>query len=216
MALIDIRCAACGSVSEVYRAAPDHPWTPPCPKCDATATEQIHLPRGTYASAPAVVVYQAPDGTFRYPGDAETLTTQHYDRLGYRRIEARGWAEVRTLEGRLNAEQAQAMRQHVERECAFHEQAERARRGEVFHGLANSFSIPDVAPNGRGELVYTGRVRTVKLGPEARDLLRAAMARNDSKPRPQYREPGVVVEAYSYDRSNREDARGSDGRRRRD
>lgn len=216
MALIDIRCPACGTISEVYRAAKDHPWTPPCPRCDDTHTEQVHLPRGVYTHAPAVVVYQAPDGTFRFPGDSETPTTHHYDGLGYRRIEARGWAEVRSLEGRLNAQQASEMRQRVERECRFSEEADRARRSEVFNGLANSFSIPEVQRTASGELRYTGRIKAVRLGAEARDLLRQAMANNDGKPRPRFREPGLFSEVYSLDRSNRDESRGPDGRKRHD
>ena len=117
VALIDVTCKSCGTVSEVYRAAKDHPWTPPCPKCDDPNTEQIHLPNHIRNLPPAVVVYKAPDGTFRYPGSTEGLSTHNYDKMGYQRIEARGWAEVRRLEGTVNKQEASKIRQHVERQC---------------------------------------------------------------------------------------------------
>lgn len=213
MALIDIRCTSCDTISEVYRAAKDHPWTPACPKCDATATEQIHLPRGVRGTAPAVVVYQAPDGTFRFPGETDGSATQKYDNLGYTRVEARGWAEVRRLEGRMNTQQSSEMRQRIEREQALREHGERARRSDVYNGMANSFSVPEVDER-TGK--FTGRLKTVKLSEHAKDVMRAAIAHNDAKRRGRSDDAGVHVEVYSNDRSNRDDSRGASGKRYRD
>lgn len=215
MPLIDVSCRECGTVSEVFRHHSDHPATPSCPKCDGS-TEQIHLPWAARATAPAVVVYQAPDGTFRFPGESDGSGTKKYDRLGYTRVEARGWAEVRELEKRLNTQQASEMHKRVEKQQAQSEAEHSARRKEVFAGMTNSFSVPEVATDSKGNQHYTGRIKSVTLSPEARDLMRAAMANNDRKERPRHTDPGGYFEVYSQDRSNRDESRDGRGMRRRD
>lgn len=213
MALINTVCKSCEVISEVYRAAKDHPWTPPCEKCGAE-TEQIHLPRGTVTSAPAVVVYAAPDGTFRFPGttDPHSQTAQQYAKLGYERQEFRGFAEVRRLEGKVSKQQAGEISRSVERQCRFREESMSYRRSEVRRGLAQGFQIPETDEKGR----QTGRMKTVHMSVEARDMMRAVMDRNDRKPPPKAGDSGFHVEVYSQDRSNRDDSRGPDGRRYRD
>ncbi len=205
-----MKCSACDTVSEVFRHHSEHPKTPPCPKCDG-ATEQIHLPRQVASYAPAVVVYEAPDG-FRYPGDGNGKSAANYEKLGYKRIEARGWAEVRSLEKKLNAHERTVMEKTVERQQARHEAATSQRRSAVWEGLKNGFQLPVVDEKGRP----TGRMKTVHMTAAGRAIMDASMRRNDGKPGPQMRDPGTFVEAYSYTRSNRDESRGSDGRRRND
>ncbi len=149
---------------------------------------------------PAVVVYKAPDGTFRFPGsdDPHCRTAKNYNRLGYERIEARGWTEVRQLESRVTALQRTEMRQRVERKQQFHEEGEKIRRSDVYHGLANSFQIPILDEKGQ----HTGRTRSVKLSPRGRDILRAAIEHNDRKPGPKEYDTGFHVECFSQNRSN--------------
>lgn len=205
MALIDVKCVN-DHVAEVYRAAADWPQTPPCPVCDA-ATEQIHLPsylRG-HAIDP-VVVYQAPDGSIRVPPDVVTSSTAMYDRLGYQRLELRGWTDVRRFERHFNAQQMSEVRRRVERQAEAHERAEKERRSEIRRCLDQGFRIPDVDARG----VPTGRLKTVELSARGRAILQAAIDHNDRKGGPRARDVGVHVEAFSYDRSNRE----ADPRRR--
>ena len=108
------------------------------------------------------------------------------------------------------------MHRRVERQQAEHEMLMKARRSEVQAGLMNGFTVPETEPDGKGGVRFTGRMKAVKLSNEARDLMRAAMARNDRKPKPTFREPGLHVEAYSMDRSSRDESRDSRGNRRRD
>ena len=75
---------------------------------------------GKPAAPPAVVIYKAQDGTFRFPGDDNPngRTAQQYEKLGYTRIEARGWSEVRRVESQVSKQQASEIRRRVERQCA--------------------------------------------------------------------------------------------------
>lgn len=171
MSLIDIRCTACESVDEVYRAASDWPKTPPCPSCGGP-TEQIHLPKGYSFAADPVVVYQAPDGSFRYPGDTHGASAAKYDTMGYTRLEARSFAEVRALERRINEHDRVSATPLVERSQARRESQERSRRSELFHHMA-SFS------------------------PQMRDLARAVIDRNNRKPGKRSGSGSTHVEAYS-------------------
>lgn len=213
MPLIDVRCQSCETVSEVHRPLAMHPATPVCPKCDG-ATEQIHLPRSARVNPPAVVVYKCPDGTFRFPGDDsdQSLTAKRYAELGYERVEARGWAEVRRVEQQVSKQQASEIRRRVERQCEQHERQLSERRGEIRRSLEQGFQMPETDSRGRP----TGRMRTVRFSEEARGLMKAAMERNDSRPGPKSFDSGFHVSVYSDDRSNRDDARRPDGKRGRD
>ena len=212
MALIDIVCHECLTVSEVYRSIQDWPATPPCPKCDSLRTEQKHLPSYERSSAPAVVVFKAQDGSLRFPGDPNGLSAKNYEKLGYTREEYRGWAEVRKLETLVNKHEGSKIREHVEKEQAFREESTKRRRSEVFNGMANGFQIPEV--NEKGE--RTGRMRTVRMSEQGKDILRAVIARQDGKPVVRAGDPGFRVEAFSETRSNRDEGRRSDGHRFRD
>jgi hypothetical protein len=213
VALIDVRCLTCGTVFEAYRAAADWPTTPPCEKCTAP-TEQVHFPKGTDITAPAVVLYKAPDGSFRFPGsdDPHGRTAQKYAKLGYERVELRGFAEVRRVESQVNKQQASEIRRRVERQCEQREAGMAIKRSDVRHGMEQGFQLPERDDDGRP----TGRMKTVRLSERGRDLMRTAMARNDGKARPKAWESGFHVDVYSNSRSNRDESRRPDGRRYRD
>lgn len=189
MALIDVRCEA-GHISEVYRSIHDWPATPACPECGAT-TEQVHLPKRTVWSVDPVVVFKAPDGSYRFPGDAHGSQVGQYEKWGYERVEIRGAAEMRSFESRMNkAEYSKAMRQ-TER---LHEARERREK------------------ESRSKL----RDAMVGMSEFGKAVARAAMQRNDDRPLKRTSHSGFHSEVFAYDRSNRDESRGSDGRRRRD
>lgn len=170
MALINTRCLSCDAIDEVVRPASEWPRTPPCSSC-GEKTEQIHLPRGYSFTADPVVVYRAPDGTYRVPGDVNGPGSHKYDEMGYTRIEARSFAEVRRLERDINEADRTRAAPRLERSQIWREDKERQRRSELFHRMA-SFS------------------------PQMRDLARHMIDKNNRKPK---RGSGssVVVEVYS-------------------
>ncbi len=189
--LHDFQCTACDRIFEaVFTVDTDHPIGPPCPTCTGE-TIRVFLPPSVRWTPDAVVVYQAPDGSFRFPGETGGASCAKYDRLGYTRVEARGFAEVRHLESRMNThEHSQMMRKQEQIQ-------ERRERGESLR---------------RSEL----RSRMQGMSRLGRDVARAAMARTDAKGRPIVRDAGLHVDAYANDRSNRDDSRRGDGRRFRD
>lgn len=190
MALIDIECLN-GHVSEnVWRKAEDWKTTPPCSECGAP-TERIHLPPKTSWTVDPVIVYQAPDGTLRFPGAKEGLSNARYEKQGFRRIEIRGAAEMRSFEKHMNSHERSIMSRKLEARQRADEERERVNRSELRRQM-------------------TGFTR------QGRDLARAAMARNDHKPRKYTSDPGFHNDAYTNNRSNRDDSRGTDGRRVRD
>lgn len=194
MPLIDVKCLSCETVSEVLRPLSDtmgeRPWpTPPCPKCDQP-TEQIHLSRAT-SYAPAVVVYRMPDGSYRYPGTVDSTTTKNYEKLGGSRVELRGWAEVRKFESTVNASERRVIEKRIERQLEAQERGTSLRRSDLYH-----------------------RMKTMSEG--AKSIGRRLIDMNDRKPKPQTYDPGFHVEAYSNNRSNREESRDERGRRRND
>ena len=205
MSLIDVQCED-GHVREVYRAAADWPNTPPCPHCEKP-TVQIHLPSYMKGSSvDPVVVYQAPDGTLRFPPDISTSSTAMYEQLGYTRHEYRGFAEVRRFEKQFEKSQYSEICRRIERQQEQFEASESARRSEIRRELEQGFQIPEVDEKGR----QTGRLQTVRLSERGKAILRASMDLNDRKGGPRAYAPGFRVEAYSEDRSNGE----ADPRRR--
>lgn len=190
MSLIDVYCLTCGAISEVVRAARDWPATPPCPAC-GQATEQRHYPKAVQWTPEPVVVFQAADGSIRFPGDAHGLSARTYERQGLRRIEIRGAIEMRRFEAHMNkAEYARACRQ-VEAKHAAREARETVMRAH----LRQQFS---------------------QMSERGRELARFAMRRNDQRPREKAAFPEFHNQAYSYDHGNREESRDAQGRRRRD
>jgi hypothetical protein len=155
-----------------------------------------------------VVVYRAPDGSFRFPGETGGASCAKYDHLGYERIEARGFEAVRQLERRLNAHESSQLRRLEERRLEMMEHGERLRRSEVHHGLHAGFTIPETRLTADGQVEYTGRRVHVKLSARGQDALRHAIAINNQRGHRRIgNEAGVHVEAYSMDRSNREGGR---------
>lgn len=183
----------------------------PCPKCEG-ASVKTYVPSGTPSMADPVIVYRAPDGTPRFPGDGNGISVAQYERLGYTRLELRGWADVRRFEKQENSRQGSDIARRVERHLEVREAANKARRSEVFAGLANGFSIPELDDKGN----RTGRMKTVRMSAYGRDLMRQVIARTDGKPLERAYDPGFHSSAYNDDRSNREDSRRSDGTRNRD
>jgi hypothetical protein len=192
MALIDVRCVTetCGKVFEHYRPASEWPKTPPCETCGGP-TEQAHFPKAVNWTMDPIVVYRAPDGSFRFPGDAHDAGAGKYDRLGYERMELRSAADVRRFESQATAHDSSLAQRRFEQQQAQREAREKTNRSELYR------QMPSMTRFGR-------------------ELARTAIARNDGKPLKRAHAGGVVSEVMSYDRSNREESRGSDGRRRRD
>jgi hypothetical protein len=139
-----------------------------------------------------VVVYQMPDGTYRYPGDPNSLATHHYERQGGTRIELKGWQEVRPFEKHMNDREKATIRRRIEIQQQQAEEGKRLRRDELRH------RIPSMSDGGQA-------------------FARALMRHTDAQPtRLRAYDPGFHVEAYSETRSNRDESRDTHGRKRRD
>lgn len=167
-----------------------HPQTPVCPTCGAE-TEQVFLPKQSQWSIDPVIVYKAHDGSFRFPGDPNSLATKQYDAHGYERIELRSAADVRRFESQMNARELSRAQRRVERLQEGRERREHELRGNLRQAMQS-------------------------MSPFGRAVARAAMAKNDAKPREYAREIGFHVDVFSNSRSNREESRDAQGRRRRD
>lgn len=189
MPLIDLECTN-GHVSEVMRALAEWPATPPCPACGAS-TAQIHLPPRTRWTIDPIVVFRAPDGSFRFPGDAGGTSATRYQRQGFERIELRSATDVRRFESAMNARERSRMARKVERRQELREEREAVTRSELRRLMAT-------------------------MSPRGRAVARAAMTRNDDKPRERTQDPNFHSEVLSFDRSNRVASRDEQGRRRRD
>lgn len=174
--LHDFQCETCDRTFEHVVDAAILPVGPPCPTCQC-ATIRVFLPPRVTWSPDAVVVYRAPDGSFRFPGDTRGASTAKYDALGYERIEARGAAEVRHLETRMNRTERAHMERRTEHEQARREAGESLRRSDL-----------------RGRMQSMSRM--------GRDVARAAMRRTDAAPKPRTRDPGIHVECYSNNRNS--------------
>jgi hypothetical protein len=192
-------------------AAYDPEATHPCPKC-GHASIKTFLPAGSTANPDPVIVFKAADGTFRYPGDATGLSAANYEKLGYERVEIRGWADMRRFERTVNGQQRSEIARRVERQLEVHEAQVKMRRSEAINGLRNGFTIPELDERG----VRTGRMKTVRMSAQGADIMRACMERNDNKPRTREFEAGFHSDVYNNSRGNRDDSRRSDGRRFRD
>lgn len=189
MPLIDIKCAN-DHIHEVNRPLAMYPQTPPCPTCQSP-TEQIHLPKRVAWSCDPVLVFRAPDGTFRFPGDPNGTQVRKYEQDGFERIELRSAADVRRFENQMNQREYARAQRRVERMQEHRENRERMTRSEL-------------------------RRLMQSMTPFGRAVARAAMSRNDQKPRPRASDPGFHVDVFSNYRSNRETSYDPQGRRRRD
>lgn len=189
MALIDVRCAN-GHVHEVYRAVADWPATPVCPNCGAS-TEQIHLPKAVTWRAEPIIVFKGPDGQYRFPGDPNGLQASTYRKNGFEQIELRGAADVRRFEAHMNKHEFRRAARKAELQQRMREERERHSRSDL-------------------------RALMQSMSERGRAVARAAMRRNDNKPREHAKDAGFHSEVYSFDRSNRDESRDAQGRRRRD
>lgn len=189
MPRIDVQCFN-DHISEVMRPLAMWPKTPNCPDCGAPTT-QIHLPSAIRQAPDPVVVFRGPDGTFRFPGDANGASAARYARDGFERIELRGHADVRRFEKVMNAHEYSRAARRVEHQQQFREQREKHLRGEL-------------------------RQKMQSMSERGRELARVVMRENDRKPRERVQDANFHVEVYSLDRSNRDESRDAQGRRRRD
>jgi len=190
MPLIDVQCTLCSIVSEVYRPLSMWPATPPCPHCGGL-TDRAWIAPGSRATPDPVVVYQMPDGSYRFPGQRESLATRRYDSQGGVRLEFRGWQEVRPFEKLMNDRESRILSRRFERQQQAREQSEHSLRSEL-------------------------RSKMESMTEAGRLFCKAVMHRNDRKPLPRPHDPGFRVEAYTDNRSNREESRDAQGRRHRD
>lgn len=201
----------CGFCFNDTRPMSESDKLPACPKC-GTATKTEYSPITRYdGNTPPVIVFKAPDGTYRYPGQAEGKSVEQYAKLGYERVELRGFAEVRRFERDVNTEQSREIAQRAERQMVAHLEGERRRRSEVYNGMANGFVIP--VRDERGRQIGT---KVVRLSAAGMDTMRNAMRAMDARERPRARDAGFFVDAYSNDRGSRDESRRADGKRFRD
>ncbi len=192
MTLIDVRCLEpdCGHLYPTMRPIADWPAVPPCEKCDSPHTEQAHLPKRTQWTVAPVIVFRAPDGTHRFPGEGDGTAARRYTKMGYTEVSIRNATEMRAFEGRMNRDEQAHASQVFERREQQREASESARRS----GLRDEMQ---------------------RMTPYGKDLARAALAQSDSVRRAAH-QVGFHSEVYNVDRSNREDSRDEQGRRRRD
>lgn len=213
MPLIDTKCQTCGSIDEQMRPLRMYPETPPCPHC-GNATEQIHLPPSQNRWSPdPVVVFKAPDGSVRFPGDASGLSAANYRKQGFEEVQIRGAAEMRRFERAMDKHEYSRAQRRVEHACRQREVSDSARASEIRRGMEQGFRVPEVDPR-TGQ--PTGRLTTVRLSERGRAIMRAAQESGSRRPKPTFSGAGFHSEIYSYDRSNREESRDEKGRRRRD
>jgi len=189
MPLIHVRCTA-DHVEEVHRPIADWPATPPCPTCGA-ATAQVHLPSRVAVSIDPVIIFQAPDGSFRFPGDPNGLSAATYARQGLTRIELRSAIDVQRFSSHMNKRELALSQRKVERRQQMREARESAMRSNLRNAMSS-------------------------MSAKGRDLAREMMRRADAEPRERARDGGFHVQAFEYNRSNREESRDAQGRRRRD
>ena len=189
MPLIHVACEA-GHVEEVNRPIADWPRTPVCPIC-GLATVQRHLPPAVKSSIDPVVIFQTQDGSFRFPGDPNGLSAATYARQGMTRIELRSAVDVQRFSSHMNKQELARSHRKVEIKQQMREQRESAMRSNLRNAMSS-------------------------MSAKGRDLAREMMRRADAEPRERARDGGFHVQAFEYNRSNREESRDPSGRRRRD
>lgn len=202
MPLYSLCCTddACDVRFEEFISLANYPYTPPCPKCGQPTFRDLRA-RTLHGPPPdPVVVYRAPDGSYRFPPAIDSSSSAFYAQKGFQRIELRGWQDVRRFETQFNAKEMSEVRRRVERQSERHEAAESARRSEIRRGLEQGFQVPELDSRGRP----TGRTKTVRLSPRGRAIMAASQALKESERHPRVREIGFHVGAYSDDRTNRD------------
>lgn len=207
-------CDNCAATFEDIRSIRMIEQNPPCKTCNQP-THRTLRPHTNTSYVDPVIVYQAPDGSMRFPGMGEGRSIAHYTKLGYTRHEIRGAADMRRFEGQMNKREHSIMARKVERRHMMREAREAMTRSDIRHGLDQGFLMPELKNDG-GRIVRTGKMVRVHLSERGRDMMRAAMRHNDGKPRERTADANFHSEIYSFNRSNREESRGNDGRRHRD
>ena len=208
-------CDNCAATHEDIRTLSMIEQNPNCPICNGS-THRTLRPHTNTSYVDPVIVYQAPDGSMRFPGMGAGRSVAAYTQLGYTRHEIRGAADMRRFEGQMNKREASIMARKVERRHMMREARESMSRSEIRHGLDQGFMMPELRSIGDGRVERTGRMVRVHLSARGRDMMQAAMRHTDGKPRERTGDPGFHSEVYSNNRSNREVSRGNDGRRHRD
>lgn len=196
MRMIDVRCLSttCGYTFEYLlrtRDGVDDPLTPPACTACGQPVEIWHPPPRVYGSPDPIIVFRAPDGSFRFPGDAAGAQAARYTSQGFERVELRGAADVRRFEKVMNAHEYSRALRRVEVRQQQRLMREHATRGDL-------------------------RMRMQSFSRLGREIARAAMARNDAKPIERAAFPNFHAEVYAFDRSNRDESRDARGKRRRD
>jgi hypothetical protein len=191
MPLLWARCTVDPShLHELNRPLAMYPAMPTCPDCGAATVHDMSVGQRQSTVDP-VVVFRGPDGQIRFPGDANGTSAHVYATQGFERIEIRGAAEMRRFEKAMNATEYSRAARRLE-----HKQSQREERQRIL----------------RGEL----RQRMQSMSTAGRAIARAVMDRNDNRPRERVADANFHSEVYSFDRSNRDESRDSQGRRRRD
>lgn len=179
MPLIDVECSAnADHVHEVNRPIADWPKTPPCPTCGA-ATTQTMRPRAVSWSLDPIVVYRAPDGSYRFPGDTHGAGSGKYDRVGYERIEIRSALDARRVEAQINRYDGSVQSFKAERDARMREAGESARRSDLFHAMKS-------------------------MSNRGKEVAREAIAQNNARSTRRPPTPGTFIEVLSLNRSNRD------------
>ena len=186
MALLDVQCdnEACGAITEIVRTVAEYgtPY-PPCAACGGTQ-QKIGLPPRTTWTVDAVVVYRAPDGSYRFPGDSDGDGSAKYHGMGYERVELRCAADVRRFEREVGRQMQSEESRRVESRHQQRDRRESENRSHLFQRMKTMSNF-------------------------GRDLAHAAMARGNARPQERSHGAPIHVEVYSNDRSNREpDRRG--------
>lgn len=188
MPIIQFTCPSCGPF-EQYRPVTSLA-VPPCPTCYGPA-ERHWIAPGARANPDPVVVYRDPSGNYVFPGATDGLYAHTCESRGYTRVELKGWADVRRFEQEMNKRTRSDTEYRAERQSEAIERGEKLRRSDFFQKMSS-------------------------MSPFGRAVARAAIEKNNAKPRPKGHDTGFHVECYSYDRGSRDDSRDPSGRRRKD
>ncbi len=185
------------------RTNPDHlhelnrplamwPEMPPCPDCGSPTDHDLAVGRRA-SNVDPIILFHGPDGQVRFVGDANGINAHDYRRQGFQEIRLQGAADVRRFEKHMNAHEYSRAVRRAERSQEQREAREKVTRSQLRDVMSS-------------------------MTPFGRALAREAVRRNDNKPRPQEkaRDPGFHSDVYSNNRSNRDESRDAQGRRRRD
>lgn len=184
MPLYDFKCqnADCGAINEIALTMAERENPGTCRTCFGNL-QRIFLSRQEAAQRfdPVVVHYNPTTKQYSFPGHANAPV-----RAGYERQEIRTLAEVNAFERQRNqAERGRAERVTEDRLRRI-EHSEKSRRSEIYAKLGNNIS---------------------NFG---REVMRLSAEQRNAR-RPKTQDPGFHIDAFHYDKSNRE----TDGRGRR-